>query len=172
MCLNSMQTTIQKIWNFSGRDIISDYEFLLSILNAFTVGTEEYYPKCNNVNDAKGLQIFNNCCNIILLLKVANHKYWWLQLDSNPQPLVYWWIWLKEYQIIHLCVIWPVWLNGWVFVYKLSGCGFESSCSHLNFRFHICFEQGVPWHSGKECGFTLKCVRDMTRTYSHKYWPI
>ena len=26
----------------------------------------------------------------------------------------------------------------------LSGCEFESSCSHLNFRFHACFEQGVP----------------------------
>ena len=42
----------------------------------------------------------------------------------------------------------PVWLNGWVFVYELSGCGFESSCSHLNFRFRACFEQGVPWDSG------------------------
>ena len=40
-----------------------------------------------------------------------------------------------------------VWLNGWVFIYKLSGCGFVSRCSHLNFRFHACFEQGVPWHS-------------------------
>ena len=29
-------------------------------------------------------------------------------------------------------------------VYKLSGSGFESSCSHLNFRFRSCFEQGVP----------------------------
>ena len=26
---------------------------------------------------------------------------------------------------------WPVWLNGWVFVYNLSGCGFESCCCHL-----------------------------------------
>ena len=25
------------------------------------------------------------------------------------------------------------WLNGWVFVYKLSGCGFESSCSHIQY---------------------------------------
>ena len=25
---------------------------------------------------------------------------------------------------------WPVWLNGWVFVYDLSSCGFESLCSH------------------------------------------
>ena len=25
----------------------------------------------------------------------------------------------------------PVWLNGWVFVYELSDCGFESCCSHV-----------------------------------------
>ena len=48
----------------------------------------------------------------------------------------------------HISIIWPVWLNGWVFVYELSGCGFESSCSHLNTRSRTCFEQGVPWHSG------------------------
>ena len=34
-----------------------------------------------------------------------------------------------------------------VFVYELSGCGFESSCSYLNFRFRTCFAQGVRWHS-------------------------
>ena len=28
--------------------------------------------------------------------------------------------------------------------YELGGCGFEYSCSHLNFRFRACFEQGVP----------------------------
>ena len=46
-----------KLWNFGEIDIISGYEFLLSILNVFIVGTEEYYPKCYKVNDAKGLQI-------------------------------------------------------------------------------------------------------------------
>ena len=30
-----------------------------------------------------------------------------------------------------ITIIWPVLLNGWVFVYKLSGCGFESRCCHL-----------------------------------------
>ena len=30
----------------------------------------------------------------------------------------------------------------------LSCSGFESHCSHLNFRYHTCFKQGVPWHSG------------------------
>ena len=49
----------------------------------------------------------------------------------------------------HSSIIWPAGLNGWVFVYKLSGCGFESRCCHLNFRYGACFEQGVPWYSGK-----------------------
>ena len=31
-------------------------------------------------------------------------------------------------------IIWPVWLNGWVFVYQLSGCGFESSSSKRVFE--------------------------------------
>ena len=49
-----------------------------------------------------------------------------LQLDSNPE---------------RHSSIWPK-------VYELCGFGFQSSCSHSNFRFHACFEQGVPWHSG------------------------
>ena len=47
-----------------------------------------------------------------------------------------------------ISIICPVWLNGWVFIYELGGCGFESSCRHLNFKFCACFEQRVPWHSG------------------------
>ena len=35
----------------------------------------------------------------------------------------------------HSSIIWPAWLNGCVFVYELSGCGFESSCSH--FTWHV-----------------------------------
>ena len=42
----------------------------------------------------------------------------------------------------------PVWKNGRVFIYELSACGCESSCSHLDFRIPACFEEGVPWHSG------------------------
>ena len=49
----------------------------------------------------------------------------------------------------HGSIIWSVWLNGWVFVYELNGCGFESCCCHLNFRYGAGFEQGGPWHSGK-----------------------
>ena len=48
----------------------------------------------------------------------------------------------------HVSNLWLFWLNGWVFVYELCGCGYESRCSHLNFRHRACFEQGVPRHSG------------------------
>ena len=43
----------------------------------------------------------------------------------------------------HSSIMWPVWLNGCVFVYELSGCGFESRCSHsyikwLPFMVNMC----------------------------------
>ena len=38
-------------------------------------------------------------------------------------------------------------LNGWAFVYEISGCGIDSCYSYLNFRYRACFEQGAPWHS-------------------------
>ena len=30
----------------------------------------------------------------------------------------------------HSSIIWPVWLNGWVFVHELSGCGFGPVAVH------------------------------------------
>ena len=64
----------------------------------------------------------------------------------------------------HSSIIWPVWLNGWVFVYELSGSGFESRCSHLTFRYGACFEQGVPWHSGN----CRVWIHSQTRTWHDK----
>ena len=53
-------------------------------------------------------------------------------------------------------------------VYELSGSGFESSFSHLTFRFRACFEQRVPWHSGNyRVWIHSERLRDMTRTKSH-----
>ena len=61
----------------------------------------------------------------------------------------------------HSPIIWPAWPNGWLFVYELGGCGFGSSWSHLNSRFRVCFEQGVPWHSGNYRVW----IRSETRTW-------
>ena len=38
-------------------------------------------------------------------------------------------------------------LNGWALVYEISGCGIDSCCSYLNFRYRTCFEQGPRWYS-------------------------
>ena len=42
--------------------------------------------------------------------------------------------------------------------------GFESSYSHVNFRFCACFELGVPWHSGNY----RKWIHSETRTWHDK----
>ena len=39
----------------------------------------------------------------------------------------------------HSSIIWHVWLNGWVFVFELSGCRFESRCCQL--KLHTWFLQ-------------------------------
>ena len=64
--MNGYNSSFLKPWHFSGRDIILHYEFLLLILNAFTVGTIGYYPKCYCVNEAKGLQFLVQGCNFTL----------------------------------------------------------------------------------------------------------
>ena len=75
----------------------------------------------------------------------------WLQLDSNPEPLSS----STNSQ--------PFGQTGWVFVYELSGSGFESSRSHLNFRFRSeC--QGVPWHPGNY----RVLIHSETRTWNDK----
>ena len=65
----------------------------------------------------------------------------------------------------------PVWLNGWVFIYKPSGCGFKSCCCHLNFRYGTCFvraRSSLTFRQTIECRFTMKLIHNMTITYSHQ----
>ena len=72
----------------------------------------------------------------------------------------------------HSSIIWPVLLNCWEFLYELSGCGFESRCSDLYFRFRACFEQGVPWHPGNYKVWIQSETHLMHRAdkYSHNSW--
>ena len=42
-------------------------------------------------------------------------------------------------------IIWPVWLNGWVFVYELSGYGFESRSCHIKIYVNSYFDT-VFWN--------------------------
>ena len=55
----------------------------------------------------------------------------------------------KGFKIFKLCltILWPFSLKRLTYI---IGCGFESCfpLHSLSFRYRVCFEQGVPWHSG------------------------
>ena len=49
----------------------------------------------------------------------------------------------------HSTIIWPVWLNGSVFVYELSGCRFKSHCCHLKELLKLVDLQSLVKNIGK-----------------------
>ena len=55
----------------------------------------------------------------------------------------------------HSSTIWPVWLNDWVFVFKLSGCGFEYRCNRLR-----AFLENVHTSDKKECEKVLSFLKN------------
>ena len=63
---------------------------------------------------------------------------------------------VKVFLVILLCSlvstvnVWMRRVNGWVFVYELSGCGIDFCCSYVNIRYRACFEQRAPWYSGND----------------------
>ena len=71
MYVNSNSKTLK----FQRRDVISEYDFLLSILNAFLLELKSITQKCDNVNDTKGVEILYHDCSILLRLEVPNQKY-------------------------------------------------------------------------------------------------
>ena len=83
---------------------------------------------------------------------------------SSFHPLLYffnfllshWCFWLyvischvRVSQWIYTLLLYSSLNASWVFVYKLSDCGFECRSCHLNYGCHTSFEQGFLWHSGK-----------------------
>ena len=55
-----------------------------------------------------------------------------------------------------------------MFIYELSGCGFESRCSQISEFAPVLSKEFLDIQATMECGFTLIRVRDMIRTYSQK----
>ena len=106
------------------------------------------------------------CCHLDFRFCVCFEE--WVSLHSDNyrvcKIIAYSWMHHTDKYSKHSSIIWPVWLNGWALVYQLSGSGFESSCSHLNFRFRACFKQGVPWHLGNYWVW----IHSETRTWHDK----
>ena len=59
--------------------------------------------------------------------------------------------------------MWSVWPNAWVFVYKLSGCGFKSRCSQLNNRWCLYIEHFTSFNIILEIHFSFIFTCSYTR---------
>ena len=59
------------MFEFSAEDITSEYRFLLRLVNTFTIGTDEYYPMCYKVHDAKTFK------NLAYYFMLANHHVYY-----------------------------------------------------------------------------------------------
>ena len=89
-----------------------------------------YYHVTYGFQSESSLYSLPECQETPCSMQALYLTFKWHQRDSNPQPLGSWKNTQSFCQTEHLA-IWPVWLNGWVFGYKLNGCGFESRCCHL-----------------------------------------
>ena len=113
-----------------------------------------------SLSDCNGTRIQNH----LVRKRTPNHltkQAKWLSCDMIR---TYSQMHLTDKYTQHSSVYWPVCLKGWLFVYRLSGCGFKSRCSHLNLRYRVCFEQGVPWHSDN----SWEWIYSVTRTWHDK----
>ena len=123
-------------------------------------------PKLKKPSHASATIGICTFCKVLWSDDVIKRLLWYLAKPIN------WWTdqffitkWFSELSGIYG---FPVWVNSWVFVYELNGCGFESRCCHLNLRYRTCFKKGVPdIQVTIQCGFTLKHIRDMIITYSN-----
>ena len=67
-------------------------------------------------------------------------------------------------------IIWPVWLNHWMFFYKLSNCVFEPWFRLLKLQIsHLFRTKFLDIQATRECVFTLKRACDMVRTYNQMH---
>ena len=138
--------------------------------------SESTLSSCLNVKEL----LARNRCKILSLndwneTRIHNHLVhkWTL---NHLAKLVKWLSMIRTYSQMHhthkyspdSSIIWPVWLNGRVFIYKLSGCRFRSYCSHLNSRHYTCFEQGIPSGNYRVWIYS-KCVLDRIRSYSQMH---
>ena len=134
-CLNVKEVFSRNrrdIWSLTGSNGIRTHKHLVSKLT---------------LNDLAKLAKWLSCV-VSRVLIVDCLEYIFTLKRIRDIIITYWQLHHTDKYSQHISVIWPVWLNGWVFVYELSGRGFESCYCHWNFRYRPCFEQRVPWHSG------------------------
>ena len=68
----------------------------------------------------------------------------------------------------HSLIIYPVWLNGWVFVYEQIGFGFESRCGHLNIESGTVIYQQYSPEGKHEIAYAIPSTKSGTETNSSR----
>ena len=74
----------------------------------------------------------------------------------------------------YISIIWPVWLNGWVFVYELSGCGFEFRCCHSSTFVlieNLNSQVVVKWNKNETIENLGKFIRYEINILQNCQWP-
>ena len=75
---------------------------------------------------------------------------WWnWDEEVNIQGSIQWlYVFIMSCTCFRVNLEWPVGLNGWVFLCKLSGCGFNFHCSHLVFYvLRYCLSRYLKYYS-------------------------
>ena len=79
----------------------------------------------------------------------------WSQRFSDNSNLII----LVDVQRLHENCKWILCVsNGAKWLTVVNGCGIDSCCSYLNFRYRPCFEQGTPWYSGNYRVYIHSCA--------------
>ena len=105
---------------------------MLSVLICAVHSTVSYYFVTHAFQSESTLY---SCLNVKELLARNRCNIWSLSYSNGIHDIasVKYSQMHRMYKYLkHSSIIWPVWLNGWVFVYELSGHWFESHCCHLN----------------------------------------
>ena len=117
-------------WNFSNYNGIRSHHQLSQATNTLTI-------QPNWLNDWVFVYKlsscgFESCCSYWKILCFDIDRYFWNFSNYNGIRSHH-----QLSQATNTLTIQPNWLNDWVFVYKLSSCGFESCCSYWKI---LCFD--------------------------------
>ena len=120
---------------------------------------KNHWPPCKLLYSCIFLSELNNDCLFLCHMHILEWMCTLMWHDKKIQSNAPY-RWVLATLLNHLR---PVWLNSWVFLYKLSGCGFGSSCSHLNWIifliFAFSFPLGLISHSSWTCILDYSVLR-------------
>ena len=136
----SEELTFLTSWYAHVRVCIRGYEMLVfwKILPTYEMN-DPYLNSPKNIGKINNISLRTVCSyhgvsewiHILYLPECQGTIEWWFTLKRVRDMIrTYSQIHSIDKYSQHSSIIWPVWLNGWVLVYQISGCEFESRYYH------------------------------------------